>query len=233
MTNRAITQIRGLDAATAHALSLIETLFARAADHARDENGCHDLDHSRRVFTLAMFIGSRMAARRDILAAAAILHDIGRPFETASRGAVCHAALGSEMAKPILADLGLAAGDIDAVCHAIATHRYRGDARPESLEAKILFDADKLDSIGATGIGRAFLFAGQVGARLHNPECDPTTTASYSREDTAWREFMVKLRLVKDRMLTPVGQELALDRHRFMELFFDRLTQETTGDLFA
>lgn len=209
--------------------ALTEALFGYAETYSRDENGCHDLDHSRRVHRLALAIAKRMPARSDIVAAAAILHDIGRPDETASRGAICHAARSAELAEPILTGLGFSRADIAAIQHAIATHRYRGDARPESLEARILFDADKLDSIGATGIGRAFLFAGQFGARLHNPDCDLAETRSYSREDTAWREFNVKLRRVKDRMLTPVGRQMAIDRHHFMEVFFDRLTREING----
>ncbi len=100
---------------------------------------------------------------------------------------------------------------------------------PKSLEAKILFDADKLDSIGAVGIGRAFLFAGEVGAKLHNGHQDLSKTVSYSREDTAYREFQVKLRKIKDRLLTPSGRKLAEGRHRFMVRFFERLDAEVKG----
>ncbi|MCI5224512.1 MAG: phosphohydrolase, partial [Candidatus Electrothrix sp. AR4] len=97
------------------------------------------------------------------------------------------------------------------------------------MTKKIIFDADKLDSIGAIGIGRAFLFAGQIGARLHNAEIDPAQTDSYSTEDTAYREFQVKMSKVRDQMLTPVGQGLALRRHEFMETFFVELHREIYG----
>ena len=82
---------------------------------------------------------------------------------------------------------------------------------PETTEAKILFDADKLDSIGAVGIGRAFLFAGEVGARLHNKDRDLSPTKPYTKEDTAYREYMVKLRHSREKMLTKEGRRIAED----------------------
>ncbi|MBW1749712.1 MAG: HD domain-containing protein [Deltaproteobacteria bacterium] len=178
---------------------------------------------------MAMAIGRTMDARLDILAPAALLHDIGRNQESRSRGEVCHADTGAEMAKPILQELGYDDSDSDAICHCIRGHRFRSATRPKSLEAKILFDADKLDSIGAIGIGRAFLFAGQIGARLHNAELDPAETDSYSTEDTAYREFQVKMSRVRGRMLTPMGQQLARRRHEFMEIFFAELNREIYG----
>ena len=160
----------------------------------------------------------------------ALLHDIGRSEESASRGAICHARRGAELARPILQELGYESKATHAICHAINAHRFRGSVEPETLEARILFDADKLDSIGAVGIGRAFLFAGQIGARLHNPEQDHSRTSSYSLEDSAYREFQVKLSQVKDQMLTESGRRLAQERHDFMLTFFTQLTRETSGD---
>jgi len=204
-------------------------LRAIAGQHCAEEGGCHGPDHSERVHSLALHIGRLMNARLDILSAAALLHDIGRQHESRSRGKICHACKGAEMAEGILAELGFPEEMRQAILHCIESHRYRNDKKPESLEARILFDADKLDSLGAIGIGRAFLFAGQVGARLHNQGVDIATTASYSREDTAFREFQVKLRLVKERMLTPEGRRLAAERHEFMKSFFSRLETEING----
>lgn len=210
-----------------------DTTDARIAELRRisskyclQEGGSHGPDHSERVFHTAMAIGKAMAARLDILAPAALLHDIGRHQESRSQGDVCHAAKGAELAASVLAGLGYDAADILAICHCIHAHRYRSKITPESLEARILFDADKLDSIGAIGIGRAFLFAGQIGARLHNPEVDHSQTASYSTEDSAYREFQVKMSRVKEQMLTPLGKQLARERHAFMEVFFDQLNAE-------
>ena len=194
--------------------------------------GCHGPDHTERVHKTVLHIGRLMGARLDVLSAAALLHDIGRSYETREHGNICHAEKGAELARDILVTLDFAPARIDEITHCIEAHRYRGDKIPRTLEAKILYDADKLDSIGAVGIGRAFLFAGQTGARLHNEndlDIDILACKPYSREDTAYREFKFKMSKIKDRMLTPEGKRLAEERHDFMEVFFERLERETKG----
>lgn len=207
----------------------LDALRRAARPYASGEGGAHGPDHSERVLRTALHLGRELGADLRVLAAAALLHDIGRSEESRSRGRLCHARRGAELAAPILRDLGYAEAEIAAICHVIAAHRYRGGRVPESLEARILFDADKLDCIGAIGIGRAFLFAGQIGARLHNPEADHGRTSSYSLEDTAFREFQVKLAKVREKMQTAPGRRLAEERHAFMLDFFARLTRETSA----
>lgn len=209
----------------------LQQLRIISASFCLAEGGSHGPDHSERVLRTALLIGRSMAARCDILAPAALLHDIGRKEERTSQGKICHAQRGAELAVALLKNAGYDEEDILAICHCIRAHRFRGEIRPESLEANILFDADKLDSIGAVGIGRAFLFAGQIGARLHNPEQDHTQTEAYSLEDTAYREFRVKMSRVRQQMLTPIGRHMAEKRHAFMEIFFEQLTRETSGIL--
>lgn len=208
---------------------LTARLREAATSFCINEGGCHGLDHSDRVHATVLHIGNAMQGRLDILSAAALLHDIGRKDERESKGRICHALRGAKLAEQILTGLNFAPADTDKIRRCIATHRFRDNNPPESLEAKILFDADKLDSIGAIGIGRAFLFAGQVGARLHNPLIDINNTDPYTIEDTAYREFRIKLCKIKERMLTPIGRQLAAERHRFMESFFSRLETEITG----
>lgn len=208
---------------------LTEKLRLISRAHCESDGGCHGPDHIERVHALALHIGRLMNARLDVLSAAALLHDIGRPHETREKGRICHAEKGAELAGDILKDCGLSPEKISAILHCIASHRYRNNREPLTVEAQILYDADKLDSIGAVGIGRAFLFAGQVGAKLHNRHSNIDNTESYSVEDTAYREFRVKLCKIKDRMLTAEGKRLARERHEFMELFFNRLQQEISG----
>ena len=209
---------------------LTERLCRMAESYHDGMGGCHGPDHTERVHKTVLHIGRMMDASLDILSAAALLHDIGRQYETEKQGGVCHAEKGAELAKEILQKLEFSEAFIVEVTHCIETHRYRGDKVPETLEAKILFDADKLDSIGAVGIGRAFLFAGQTGARLHNDsEVDILACKPYSKEDTAYREFKFKMSKVKDKMLTQEGKRLAEERHDFMELFFQRLEREIKG----
>lgn len=204
-------------------------MFDFAMHSCDSKGGCHGPDHIERVYRLTIDIGLKMTADLRILAAAALLHDIGRNQETAQQGKICHAEKGAEIAAPILRDMAFSQQFRDSVLHCIKSHRFRNSRIPVSLEAKILYDADKLDSIGAIGIGRAFLFAGQIGAKLHNSQHDIDHAAAYSLEDTAFREFTVKLSKVKDRMLTPCGKKMAADRHRFMEDFFHQLDMEIRG----
>jgi uncharacterized protein len=115
------------------------------------------------------------------------------------------------------------------IIHCIASHRFRGGDAPRTIEASILFDADKLDAIGAVGVARAFLFAGELGARLHSPEVDVARAPAYSIDDTGYREYVVKLSRIRARILTDTGRRLADERHRFMACFFDRFIEEYEG----
>jgi len=166
----------------------------------------------------------------DVLLIAACLHDIGRCFQDESFGSVCHAEKGADMAWPIVKDLPLTENRKENIIHCIKSHRFRGNHAPGTVEAKALFDADKLDSIGAVGVARAFLFAGEVGARLHSPEVSIEDSRPYSRDDTGYREFMVKLSRIKDRIQTKEGRKMAEERHDFMERFFKRFIEEYEGN---
>jgi uncharacterized protein len=204
-------------------LAEVEAFARQRFDGAR---GSHDWGHTRRVHAICMRIGRQAGADLAVLAPAAYLHDIGRYRQDAAGGAVCHAREGAAMAAELLADYPLAPARLENVLHCIASHRYRGEGAPCTLEARILFDADKLDAIGAVGVARTFLFAGEVGATLHNPEVAPEDTAPYTPDDTGYREFTLKLSKIKDRMLTEEGRRMAADRHRFMERFFERFLAE-------
>jgi uncharacterized protein len=206
-----------------------DRLFHFARGHLGAARSSHNWEHTLRVLRLCMRIGREETADLEILRPAAILHDIGRSFQDASHGKVCHAAKGCELAAPFLATLPLTKSRQSNILHCIGTHRYRGGQVPQTLEARVLFDADKLDAIGAVGIARAFLFAGEVGARLHNPDVDVAVTRAYSIEDTGYREYELKLRKIKDRMMTPTGKRMAADRHVFMADFFERFLAEYDG----
>lgn len=205
--------------------------------------GGHDLDHTMRVYVNACKIAERElppddSFSRRIVRTAALLHDCARPEEDAGKGTLCHAAQGRIKSVAILRELGCTDETfLHAVGECVGRHRYRGKEKPETLPEKIVYDADKLDSIGAVGIARTFHFASHVGARIHNTETQAMNGAEYGPEDTGYREYLVKLRHVPNRMLTETGKKLALQRGEFMKHFFDELNAETeevfrfTGEL--
>lgn len=209
---------------------MVDHIEAVARSCFAEGSGSHGWEHTRRVCRLCGHIGRVEGADLDVLIMAAYLHDIGRSEEGITQGAVCHAQRGAEMADALLQEYSMAADRRRNILHCIATHRFRGENHPETLEAKCLFDADKLDAIGAVGIARAYLFAGELGAKLHNPNVRPEDTRPYTREDTGYREYKLKLSKVKDRMLTSEGKRMALERHHFMEQFFERFLLEYEGD---
>jgi uncharacterized protein len=212
-------------------MSLIESIDSEVREIFKTAKGCHDFDHTERVYNLCLKIGEKEGADLEILKLAALLHDIAREAEFKSGGKICHAEHGAKMAREILESYNCDADIIEQVFHCIDTHRFRGNKAPKSLEAKVLFDADKLDSIGAIGIGRAFVFAGETGSRVHNKNIDVNKAENYGINDTAYREFLLKLSKVKERLLTAESRAMAEERHRFMELFFDRINREVEGEI--
>jgi len=196
------------------------------------EGSGHDWDHTLRVMRQACRLARECGAQMDVVIAAALLHDVGRPQELADKGRSDHAAIGARMAAEILQQQGFGDGAFRShVADCIRTHRYRsrGTGRPETIEAQVLFDADKLDALGAIGLARAFHFAGMTGARVHNTAAEAVAGESYGREDSAWREFLVKLKHLPQKMLTIPGKRAAEERMIFMEHFFAELNLECYG----
>ena len=204
----------------------IKEYAIRAFSNSR---GSHDWSHTERVCNLCLRIGEAEGADIEVLEIAALLHDVGRLSQDESNGMICHAEKGAEIAGNLLKDFPIPDNSKRNIIHSIQTHRFRRNNRPETIEAKVLFDADKLDSIGAIGIARAFQFAGEVGAKFHNPYIDLENTEAYSEEDTGYREFKIKLSKIRNRMLTKEGKSIAQKRHEYMERFFDKFLLEYEG----
>jgi len=213
-----------------NAADLLATIRERAQRHFLNARGSHDWDHTLRVHRLCCRIGKAEGADRLVTEAAAYLHDIGRAYQDRTNGECCHALKGAAMARDMLANDPLSANRRENILHCIAAHRFRQGDTPRTLEAQVLFDADKLDAIGAVGVARAFLFAGELGARLHSPEVDVAAAPAYSADDTGYREYIVKLSNVRDRIITATGRRLADQRHRFMVRFFERFLEEYEGE---
>lgn len=172
--------------------------------------GAHTLDHTKRVYALSMQIGEGLPISKKVVQAAALLHDVGRPTE--SEEGVSHSILSGEMSKPLLLELGYTEPEIEQIVDAIRTHRFSEGIEPNSLEGKILSDADKLDAMGTVGIYRAIAQAeskgrGMIGFLQHADE---------------------KLLKLKDMMHTDKGKQLAMERHTVLQRYVNELRKEIT-----
>jgi uncharacterized protein len=209
--------------------ALLATISREAAAAFSQARGSHDWEHTLRVLGLCNRIGPKEKADMLVLRAAAYLHDIGRAAQDISNGSICHALKGAQMAAALLKPLPLEDFRKKNIVHCVGSHRFRNDQTPRTIEAKVLFDADKLDAIGAVGVARAFLFAGELGACLHNPDLPPEQARPYSKDDTGYREYAIKLSKIKNRILTTEGKRMAEARHNFMVHFFQRFLDEYSG----
>ena len=189
----------------------------------------HDWLHVQRVLKMCMYIGEIEGADLRVLKLASLLHDISRQEEDVSHGQVCHARRGAELAEEILRKHGIDKETIRQVTHCILAHRFRNRKLAVTKEAKILFDADNLDAIGAIGIARSFAFAGENSLKMYTTEHlilkeVPTALIDYEQH-TPVLEFKSKLLRVKDAMQTSTGREIAEKRHFFM-IEFLRIFEE-------
>jgi len=116
------------------------------------------------------------------------------------------------------------------VVTAIASHRFRSGPPPATPEARALFDADKLDAMGAIGVARAFARAGAHGQRLWVPPDVAAAQGDGTPDHTPVHEFVVKLSRLREVMTTATGRAIAEERHAFMEAFFARLEAEVRGE---
>lgn len=193
-------------------------------------DAAHDFDHVLRVVALALRIAREEGADVRVVEAAAYLHDLPVPGGTRQ----AHHLVAAEQAESLAAGWGFTPNQVENVGHAIRSHRFRDQSiQPQTLEARCLYDADKLDSIGAIGIGRAFAYSGVHGARLwHQPvSAVPADDARpQGRDYTPVHEYVYKLRRLLPTLHTESARRIGAGRHAFLHTFFAQLDAEMTGD---
>lgn len=195
----------------------------------------HDFSHAERVYRLAERIAEAEGADLFVVRMAALLHDIGRAEESRKNsGEDAHEELGVRMAGPILDGLGVPSDKKEAVLHAIGAHRHRRGGEPRTIEAKCLFDADKLDSLGAVGVARSYLWLGERGRSVYYPpeeyaDIDPKNNGP--DVDSTQREWHIKLKFLKDRMYTATGRDIARERHERMARIIGEIEREAAGKI--
>lgn len=203
-----------------------EAPFPAVADGVRvylkgDSTG-HDMHHVWRVFRLTQQFADELDADQTVVGCAALTHDLHRVL---GDGTGCDPAETLDTVTEILDTAGIDGDRIDAVCHCVAVHdelAFRNEnPQPETLEAKILRDADNLDAIGAVGIARTFAFGGAHGSPMWDPDGE-TYSQLYHFED--------KLLRLRDELHTEPAREVAEGRHAFMEAFVEQFLAEWHGE---
>ena len=186
---------------------------AAMLDHVRTalpESGAHGFDHTLRVVHLCERIGAQEGANMAILIPAAVFHDIARPLEEET--GVPHEEEGARMAESFLRSIRYPKYQVPAIVHAIRAHRYSSGIAPETLEARVLSDADNLDAMGAVGIARTFIQSGAQGNGI------PDAAA----------HIRAKLLNLKDHMYTESAREIAGERHALLVAFLAALEDESS-----
>lgn len=193
------------------------------------QDSAHDAEHVYRVLNNALVIAQGESVDYDVLIAACLLHDVGREDQLRDPE-LCHAAVGSEKAYEFLTKNGFPQVFAQQVKDCIRTHRFRKNDLPQSTEAKILFDADKLDVVGAIGIARTLVYKGTVSDPLYTRNPDGSISDGTQGETSSFfREYRFKLEKLYDRFYTQKGRALAFERRTAAEDFYNRLYSEVTG----
>ena len=205
----------------------VEALAAALLPHALEpgDDGAHDLAHLQRVWHNARTLQAEEGGDLEVLLAAVLLHDCvsvekNSPLRSqASR-------LAAEKAANVLADLDWPESKISAVTHAIEAHSFSANISPLTLEAKLVQDADRLDSLGMLGVARTFYVAGRMGSALYDPLDPEAKERDYNDTRFCLDHFQTKLLHLADGFQTAAGQRLAQIRHQRLKGFMEQFKEE-------
>ncbi len=204
----------------------VERRFAGIDDLA------HGWEHVKRVYSLALYIAEREGADRFITGLAALMHDLGRTVQE-EHTTMHHADRSVMLATELLNAYRVPAGIQEAILHAIIAHSFSRNVEPRTLEARVVRDADRLDSLGAIGILR-WAITGTLGRTAQTRSYHPTDPFAEQRppDDSHYMldHFFTKLLKLSDTMATETGRVLAKQRTAFMRRYLDELRNELNND---
>jgi len=212
---------------SASAFAPLTTLASALLPHALEpsDDGAHDLAHLQRVWHNVRTLQAEEGGDLEVLLAAVLLHDCvavekNSPLRSqASR-------LAATKAANVLAALDWSQSNISAVAHAIEAHSFSANITPLTLEAKLVQDADRLDSLGMLGVARTFYVAGRMGSALYDP-LDPEAKArDYNDTRFCLDHFQTKLLHLAEGFQTAAGQRLAQIRHQRLKGFMEQFKEE-------
>ena len=205
----------------------VEELAAVLLPHALEtsDDGAHNLAHLQRVWHTVRTLQAEEGGDFEVLLAAVLLHDCvavekNSPLRSqASR-------LAADKAANVLAELAWPASKIAAVSHAIEAHSFSANITPLTLEAKLVQDADRLDSLGMLGVARTFYVAGRMGSALYDPLDPEAKERDYDDTRFCLDHFQTKLLHLADGFQTAAGQRLAQIRHQRLKGFMEQFKEE-------
>jgi uncharacterized protein len=211
----------------ATAFAPLISLAAELLPHALEpsDDGAHDLAHLQRVWHNVRTLHAEEGGDLEVLLAAVLLHDCvsvekNSPLRSqASR-------LAAEKAASVLADLDWPESKISGVTHAIEAHSFSANITPLTLEAKLVQDADRLDSLGMLGVARTFYVAGRMGSALYDPLDPEAKERDYDDTRFCLDHFQTKLLHLADGFQTGAGQRLAQIRHQRLKGFMEQFKEE-------
>ncbi|HZA61530.1 MAG TPA: HD domain-containing protein [Nitrososphaeraceae archaeon] len=186
----------------------------------------HDFYHIMRVYKNAKMIGQYEGTNMEILLPAVLLHDLV-VYPKGSAKSSKSSDESADLAENILQSYGYPQDQINQICYCIRAHSYSKRLVPESLEGRILQDADRLDALGAIGIARTFSVGGSENRTFYNAN-DPFCRSDRDLDDMQWTldHFQTKLLKLEDSMHTETAKKIAQERTRFMLLFIRQLQKE-------
>lgn len=189
-------------------------------------DGSHDLGHLRRVWAMAQHIAqAENAGDPVVLMAASYLHDLVNLPKNASNRAEA-ATLSAEKARDILENEAYPPDLIPVVCHAIEAHSFSGKIEPETIEAKIIQDADRLDALGPLGVARCFYIAGKMGSALFDHDDPEAQDRPLNDTHFALDHFEVKLFGLPGNLHTQTARDIGFERVGEMRAYRDALLSQ-------
>jgi uncharacterized protein len=195
---------------------------------AQSADVAHDLEHIHRVVGNARTIAAAEGGLLEIVVPAAWLHDcVVLPKDSGERASGSR--LAAEAATAFLKEIGYPAEYLAGIAHAIEAHSFSANIPPESLEARIVQDADRLDAIGAIGIARCLMLGGALGKPLYNVEEPLPQVRAPDESRYVVDHFYEKLLQLAEMMTTETGRREAARRTAFMREYLAHLDHERVG----
>ncbi|MFL9927123.1 HD domain-containing protein [Herbaspirillum lusitanum] len=206
---------------------LLPFAFSTAEAHVAPvkSDGSHDLSHLQRVWKNVCAIQAQEGGALDVLLAATLLHDCVQVEKNSPLRAQA-SRLSGERAAGILRELDWSQSKVEATAHAIAAHSFSAAVNAETLEARILQDADRLDAIGMVGAARCFYTAGRMGSALYDPADPLARSRELDDRRFALDHFFTKLLTLSDGFKTSAGAALASKRQQRLQRFVDDMLEE-------